>query len=156
MKATDQAFSQIIEGNKQFKIPVFQRDYRWTTAQCSQLWTDITLNPNSPADRGHFIGSVVYIASETGAAFSRWLVVDGQQRLTSITLLMIALRDHIRQTGWVGSNEDSPTPERINAYFIKNMHQTGERQYKLLLRRTDDATLRALIDGTPLPEPHSA
>ena len=156
MKATDQAFSQIIEGNKQFKIPVFQRDYRWTTAQCSQLWTDITHNPGSPADRGHFIGSVVYIAGETGAAFSRWLVVDGQQRLTSITLLMIALRDHIRQIGWVGSNEDSPTPERINAYFIKNMHQTGERQYKLLLRRTDDATLRALVDCTPLPEPHSA
>ena len=156
MKATDQAFSQIIEGNKQFKIPVFQRDYRWTTAQCSQLWTDITLNLSSPADRGHFIGSLVYIAGETGAAFSRWLVVDGQQRLTSITLLMIALRDHIRQTGWVGTTEDSPTPERINAYFIKNMHQTGERQYKLLLRRTDDATLHALVDGTPLPEPHSA
>lgn len=44
MKATDQPFSSIIEGNKQFKIPVFQRDYRWTTAQCFQLWTDLTRN----------------------------------------------------------------------------------------------------------------
>ena len=156
MKATDQAFSQIIEGNKQFKIPVFQRDYRWTIAQCSQLWNDITLNPGLSTDRGHFIGSIVYVAGEAGAAFSRWLVVDGQQRLTSLTLLMIALRDHISQTGWEGKDEDSPTAERIDAYFIRNMHQTGERRYKLLLRRTDDATLRALVDRTSLPEPHSA
>ncbi len=72
MKANDQPFSTIIAGNQQFKIPVFQRDYRWTTAQCSQLWTDVTRNYS--ADRGHFIGSIVCIAGETGAAFGRWLV----------------------------------------------------------------------------------
>lgn len=154
MKATDQPFSSIIEGNKQFKIPVFQRDYRWTTAQCFQLWTDLTRN--QPADRGHFIGSIVCIAGEAAAAFGRWLVVDGQQRLTSLTLLMIALRDHIKSTGWTGSDEDSPTPERIDAYFVRNMHQPGDRRYKLLLRRTDDATLRALVDETARPERYSA
>ena len=153
MKATDQPFSSIIEGNKQFKIPVFQRDYRWTSAQCAQLWTDLTRNHT--ADRGHFIGSIVCIAGEAAAAFGRWLVVDGQQRLTSLTLLMIALRDHIRSTGWTGADEDSPTPERIDAYFVQNMHQPGDRRYKLLLRRTDDATLRALVDESARPEPFS-
>ena len=153
MKATDQPFSSIIEGNKQFKIPVFQRDYRWTTAQCSQLWTDLTRNHS--ADRGHFIGSVVCIAGEAGTAFGRWLVVDGQQRLTSLTLLMIALRDHIRSTAWTGPDEDSPTAERIDAYFIQNMYQPRDLRYKLLLRRADDATLRALVDETARPEPYS-
>ena len=154
MKANDQPFSSIIAGNKQFKIPVFQRDYRWTTAQCSQLWTDVTRNYS--ADRGHFIGSIVCIAGETGAAFGRWLVVDGQQRLTSLTLLMIARRDHVRESGWVGTDDDNPTAERIDAYFLQNMQESGDRKYKLLLRRTDDATLRALVDGTGRPEPYSS
>lgn len=118
MKADDQSFSHIIEGSKQFKIPVFQRDYRWTTAQCSQLWKDINLNSRSDTEQGHFIGSIVYMAAEEiGATFNQWLVIDGQQRLTSLTLLMVALRDHLREVGWAG-NENSPTPERIDAYFL--------------------------------------
>ena len=156
MKADDQSFSHIIDGSKQFKIPVFQRDYRWTTAQCSQLWKDINLNSRSDTEQGHFIGSIVYMAAEEiGAALNQWLVIDGQQRLTSLTLLMVALRDHLREVGWAG-NEDSPTPERIDAYFLKNTYESGTRKYKLMLRRADDATLRALVDSTDLPEMHSS
>ncbi len=69
---------------------------------------------------------------------------------------MIALRDHVRESGWVGNDDDNPTAERIDAYFLQNMQESGDRKYKLLLRRTDDATLRALVDGIGRPEPYSS
>ena len=157
MEAKDTPFSHMIQGNKQFQIPVFQRDYRWTDVQCSQLWDDLLRNGSSGAQRGHFIGSIVYMAaaSHIGAAFSRWLIVDGQQRLTSLTLLMVALRDHIAALGWTGG-EDSPTPERIDAYFLRNTEESEQRKRKLVLRRGDDETLRALVDRTEMPETRSA
>ena len=71
-------------------------------------------------------------------------MIDGQQRLTTLTLLLIALRDHIREIHWDG---EDPTPERIDAYFLKNVYETGDRSYKLALRRHDGETLRALVDG---------
>ena len=120
MKAMDRVFRQIIDGSVQFQIPVFQRDYSWTTEECSQLWADIVAAAADTPDRGHFIGSIVYIDSgKSGAALGQWLVVDGQQRLTTLTLLMVALRDHIRHIGWCG-RDDSPTPELIDAHFLKN------------------------------------
>ena len=143
MQAINRQFTEIINGNKQFVIPVFQRDYSWTIAQCHQMWIDI-IGTRGGDDSGHFLGSFVYVEGSAGAAFSSWLVIDGQQRLTTLILLLIALRDHIRETHWVG---EDPTPERIDAYFLKNMHETGDRNYKLALRRHDDGTLRALVDG---------
>ena len=77
------------------------------------------------------------------AGFTRWLLIDGQQRLTTLTLLLAALRDHIRDIGWTGG-EDDPTPKRIDAYFLKNVQEEGDREQKLVLRRHHQATLRAL------------
>ena len=143
MQASIRQFTQIIDGNKQFIIPVFQRDYSWTAEQCDQLW-DAVRGTSGEDDSGHFLGSFVYVEGSAGAAFSSWLVIDGQQRLTTLTLLLIALRDHIRETDWAGTE---PSPGQINAYFLKNEHETGDRSYKLVLRRHDDGTLRALVDG---------
>ena len=148
MQAINRQFVEIINGNKQFIIPVFQRDYSWTTEQCRQLWADIMRASNGD-DGGHFLGSFVYVEGSVGAAFSSWLVIDGQQRLTTLTLLLIALRDYIQETHWVG---EDPTPKQIDAYFLKNEHETGNRSYKLVLRRHDDETLRALVDGNDLFE----
>ena len=110
------------------------------------MWADI-IRVSSEDGGGHFFGSFVYVAGTSGAAFSRWLVIDGQQRLTALTLLLIALRDHIRDTGWKGKDEDSPTCEQIDEHFLKNRLEKGDRSYKLALRRRDDATIRALVDG---------
>ena len=96
MKAIDRPFTKIIDGTTQFVIPVFQRDYRWSEAQCEQLWRDILLIAKDETNRGHFMGSVVYVSTgDTSAGFTRWLLIDGQQRLTTLTLLLAALRDHI-------------------------------------------------------------
>ncbi len=151
MKAIDRPFTKIINGTSQFVIPVFQRDYSWTEAQCEQLWKDILLIANDSTSRGHFMGSVVYVSTgDTSAGFTRWLLIDGQQRVTTLTLLLTALRDHIVETGWKGT-DDSPTATRIEAYFLKNVQEEGTRRHKLVLRRHDQETLRSLLDSTEMP-----
>ena len=147
MKAIDRSFREIIEGTKQFIIPVFQRDYSWEAEQCQRLWDDI-MHASKGDNGGHFLGSFVYAEESTGAAFSSWLVIDGQQRLTTLTLLLLALRDHIQEVNWIGEDPtEDPTPEQINASFLKNERQTGDRSYKLALRRHDAETMRSLVDG---------
>ena len=151
MQATKQSFTTIVGGNnRQFVIPVFQRDYSWNRDQLQQLWDDI-VRAGAPETRGgHFTGSIVYIEAEegSGAAFQRWLIIDGQQRLATLTLLLTALRDHIKESGWSG-DDDSPTPEQIHDYYLKNAHQKKpDHQHRLVLRRRDNVTLRMLIDGT--------
>ena len=143
MQAINNPFVALVNGTKQFVIPAFQRDYSWTAEQCGQMWNDI-VRAGSIDGGNHFMGSFVYVAGNTTAVFSSWLVIDGQQRLTTLTLLLVALRNHIRESAWSGSE---PTPQQIDAYFLKNEHESGERKYKVALRRHDDATLKALIDG---------
>lgn len=151
MKAIDRPYSKIINGASQFVIPVFQRDYSWSEENCRRLWKDVLAIAVDPSDRGHFIGSVVYVATgDSAAGFTRWLLIDGQQRVTTLTLLLTALRDHIGEKGWQGS-ENGPTAKRIEAYFLRNLQEEGDREIKLRLRRHDDATLQALVNGQELP-----
>ena len=147
MQAVNRRFTEIIDGKTQFIIPVFQRDFSWAREQCEQLWRDVGSASETEATGGHFMGSIVYIHADlSSAAFQSWLLIDGQQRLTTLTVLMIALRDHIQASGWSGG-EDSPTAEKIDAYYLKNVYESGHRQYKLVLRRRDNTTLRTFIDG---------
>ena len=146
MQATNEQFTNIIDGRKQFIIPVFQRDFSWTQEQCEQLLSDVKLASSREHDSGHFMGSIVYIGANLTGPFQSWLLIDGQQRLTTLTVLMIALRDHLRHTSWDGNN-DELTTEKINSYYLKNELETGDRHYKLVLRRKDNATLQDLIEN---------
>ena len=95
MKAINNPYSKVIGNAAQFVIPVFQRDYSWSESQCEQLWHDILRIADGPGDRGHFMGSVVYIATaDISSSFTQWLLIDGQQRVTTLSLLAAALRDH--------------------------------------------------------------
>ncbi|MBC8556060.1 MAG: DUF262 domain-containing protein, partial [Candidatus Brocadiales bacterium] len=147
MKAIDRQFTKIINGTIQYLVPVFQRDYTWGETQCQQLWDDILNIADQSLGNGHFIGSIVYIPTgDTSAGLTKWLLIDGQQRMTTLLLLFAALRDAIRETGWVGG-EDDPSHEQIDAYFLKNIYEKGDKQYKLILRRKDQDILKALIDA---------
>ena len=115
------------------------------------MWNDI-MRTSAEDDDGHFLGSFVYVHGGGGAALSSWLVIDGQQRLTTLMLLLTALRDHISNTQWTG---DGLTPERIDDVFLKNRHEIGDGQYKLSLRRHDNDTLRALLDSSDLSKVNS-
>ena len=78
MKAADLQFTQLLQGAKQFIIPIFQRTYSWEQSHCEQIWQDILRVGNNPKPDSHFLGSIVYIPEQaTSAAISRWLVIDG-------------------------------------------------------------------------------
>lgn len=155
MKAIDRPFWQIINGNTQFVIPVFQRDYSWTEDECAQLFNDV-LRVGRGTGLQHFIGSLVYFATgDTSAGFTRWMLIDGQQRVTTLILLLVALRDHMRDTNWVGNGEDAATATRVESYYLKNTHESGNRRYKLILRRNDQESLVALLDGLAAHPSHA-
>ena len=144
MRAIENRLVDIIEGNKQFVIPVFQRDYSWGEEQCERLWEDVLVVGSSSKDAVHFFGAIVYVDDDARASFGKWLVIDGQQRLTSVLLLLTALRDHLRNA--YGSCEDV-NPDHIDCLYLLNLRYSDSNRYRLTLRRHDDATLRALMDS---------
>ena len=156
MQAIHNHLNSILTGPKQFMIPVFQRDYSWSEQNCDRLWKDVLRVGTGDPNARHFVGSLVYIASDaTTAGMPRWLLVDGQQRVTTVTLLMAALRDAIESRNWSSEMDDGPSAKKIDGYFLKNELEAGVLRYKLRLRRHDDAALRAIMDGDDRAE-HSA
>lgn len=155
MKAEDTLVTNLLEGAKQFIVPIFQRDYSWGTKHCQQLWKDVIRVGSDPKTKGHFLGSVVYVAAEDNTAtITRWLLIDGQQRMTTLTLLLIALRDRMAelQKSATASEDEDSTPDELDDYYLRNRHGKGDRRHKLHLRRADHDTLIALLDGKDLPE----
>jgi len=155
MKAEDTLVTNLLEGAKQFIVPIFQRDYSWGTKHCQQLWKDVIRVGSDPKTKGHFLGSVVYVAAEDNTAtITRWLLIDGQQRMTTLTLLLIALRDRMAelQKSATASDDEDSTPDELDDYYLRNRHGKGDRRHKLHLRRADHDTLIALLDGKDLPE----
>ena len=154
MKAEDTLVTNLLEGAKQFIVPIFQRDYSWGTKHCQQLWKDVIRVGSDPNVKGHFLGSVVYVAAEDNTAtIARWLLIDGQQRMTTLTLLLIALRDQIKQAqAGDHDSDDVSTPEELDDYYLRNRHGKGDRRHKLHLRRADQDTLHALLESKAVPE----
>jgi len=129
-----------------FVVPVFQRPYSWDEEHCSQLWDDILATGRSE-QYSHFTGSVVWIQDGTmsAAGVTRRLLIDGQQRITTITLLVIALARLSKE------NPDSEYAfsyeEIIDDGYLVNKHKKGDDHYKLTLSQGDRDTLRSLIDN---------
>lgn len=85
-------FSDLIEKNKRvFKVPVYQRNYDWSYIQCEKLYNDIMLA--NERDHKHFTGTIVYIVGLNGSTLNEVLIIDGQQRLTTMYILLKALYD---------------------------------------------------------------
>jgi uncharacterized protein with ParB-like and HNH nuclease domain len=156
LKAEDVQLTQLLDGAKQFIVPVFQRDYSWETKHCLQLWKDIIQAGSTQNIKVHFVGSIVYIAAEENSAkINRWLLIDGQQRLTTVLLLLIALRDFITLKASEGlptaATSMLPTAAEIDDYYLINRHALGEDRHKLQLRRSDQESLAAIMDKVALP-----
>lgn len=152
MQAQDRPFTQLLEGAKQFIIPIFQRTYSWELEHCAQLWDDIVRIGVNDNLQTHFVGSVVYIPEEgVDATIPRWLVIDGQQRITTLTLLLLAFKNRVAKTG-----EEAPisAPE-VEDRFLKNRYGKGETCYRLLPTNTDKATLIKYLDGKETDETDS-
>ena len=149
MKATEAKFLEFLKKSPQFVIPIYQRTYSWTERECRQLWDDIIRTGSDDAISAHFVGSIVYI--EKGlyqvSSQSPLLVIDGQQRLTTVMLILEALARHL------GSTEpmDGFSAKKLRSYYLLNPLEDGERGYKLLLTQTDKASMLALVQQKPEP-----
>lgn len=148
MEAKQSNMLAFMRGPRQYVIPIYQRSYSWSIPQCQQLWDDIVrvaTNENIPA---HFIGSVVYINDGIYqvSAVPRLLVIDGQQRLTTISLLLTALSEWLKN-----STGNAVTHTQVKNYYLINNDEIGELRNKLILTRGDRETFFSLVDSSPLP-----
>lgn len=147
MKATSANFLTVIKGPKQFVIPIYQRTYSWQIAQCNKLLNDILRISKDPSVPGHFIGSVVYFQEsiQTVSDVPKLLVIDGQQRLTTISLLIAALAEFLRDN----KVDIDTNSTKLQNYYLMNPEEDSDLRYKLLLTRRDKDTLINIIKGIP-------
>jgi hypothetical protein len=138
MKAQEVPLLTLLAGPRQFVIPVFQRDYSWTEAQCQQLLEDVLRVAKAPDGVIHFMGSIVYVSDDNlDAVLPQWMVIDGQQRLTSCTLLLIALRERLAPLGDAVPLQDSA--RALDEQFLQNPYAPQPSlRAKLALRGLDD------------------
>lgn len=159
MKATETRLFKFLQKSAQFIIPIYQRQYSWTHAQCEQLWKDI-VHAGSTDLEAHFIGSVVYV--ERGlyshSDVPQLLVIDGQQRLTSTTLLISALTREIQKRIDDGNENvvDGTNAKKLKKYYLCNDAEDGDLFYKLILTKADDEALRSLVDGKSIEDTESS
>ncbi|GHP37674.1 hypothetical protein JP0040_13740 [Helicobacter pylori] len=137
MEAEATPLLKFIKDNQknQLVIPIYQRVYSWEKEQCKELWDDIIKIGGNDKMDGHFIGSILYVLNGFKHSDNALLIIDGQQRLTTITLLLTALRDH-----W------SDKRKEIEDHYLINNDKDGDKKFRLILSDSDKDTLLSLID----------
>ena len=151
MKASEAKLLGFLQKSSQFIIPIYQRTYSWTDKQSRQLWDDILRAGSSDSIAVHFIGSIVYVEQGLSQVTHRapMLVIDGQQRLTTVSLLIEALA---RAIGEEDEPVDGFSAAKLREYYLTNRLERGDRYFKLLLSQTDNASLKAVIKHTEQPQ----
>lgn len=153
MKAQATKLLDFLRTAPQLVIPIYQRLYSWGLKECEQLWDDIVRCGQDEDNNGHFIGSVVYIEHGLYSVTSQatLLIIDGQQRVTTASLLIAALAEAVGEEALV----EGFSQMQLRGIYLTNPYQSGERRYKLILSQTDNASLRAIVDAKPQPEDYS-
>ncbi|GAA9670909.1 DUF262 and DUF1524 domain-containing protein [Helicobacter pylori] len=139
MEADVTTLLKFIKDNQknQLVIPIYQRLYSWEKEQCKQLWDDIIKIGGDDKMDGHFIGSILYVLNRITHSNNALLIIDGQQRLTTITLLLTALRNHL---------SDKVKRKEIENHYLINSDKDGDKKFRLILSESDKDTLLYLID----------
>jgi uncharacterized protein with ParB-like and HNH nuclease domain/alkylated DNA nucleotide flippase Atl1 len=140
---------QLIQGEKQFRVPLWQRQYTWRLADHRLLWRDIleqymrASDGGTASQSGHFLGSIVLSPVPVAAsdAVASYLIVDGQQRLTTLMLLLAAIRDAAAKT-------DGQAFERYNELYLINKFEPGESYFRLAPTQADRPSFFACITRT--------
>ena len=150
MKADETKLLKFMNGPKQFIIPIYQRTYSWTLKECKQLWDDIIKAGNDDKISSHFLGSIVYV--EKGlyqiSTIPKLLLIDGQQRLATISLLLSALSKVIKDP------IDEMSSDKLKNYYLINRDEE-EKRYKLILTKSDKEALFKIIDHKELSDDDS-
>lgn len=148
MKAKETRLLPFLQNSRQFKIPIYQRTYSWTLQECEQLWNDIMRSGRDANVAGHFLGSIVYIEEGLNVITDQapLMVIDGQQRLTSVTLILEAFAKALGT-----STIEELNAAKIRSYYLTNHLEEGDKRHKLLLTQTDRNSLISIVDDAPKP-----
>ncbi len=155
MKAIKANLLNFLQKAGNFKVPAFQRKYTWTTEQCQRLWDDLAyLVKNETSTKSHFFGMIIY--SKDGinqiSSANTACLIDGQQRLVTISLLFAALNKVLSDS----TTKDEITRRKIKNAYLFNDYEEKDQKYKLLLKDNDFATYKSIIDNNEeLPIQHS-
>lgn len=146
VRAEEAILKTVLEGDKQYLVPLYQRPYQWKPDQWQILWDDLEELVEDRRENGnltHFIGSLVLVPvdrAQNAASVQRYLVVDGQQRLTTLTLLLAAIRDYKE------SNVADDAGGRIHDSHLTNPYERGDRRIKLKPTQQDRESYFNVID----------
>lgn len=127
MQAKETKLQDIIEGTKQYVIPLFQRTYSWTVKEWEILWKDLVELCETENPRSHFIGSIVNMPTvSVPEGVAKYLLIDGQQRLTTIFVLLTLLRNKARE------NKNPEFADEINNTLLVNPYKKENDFFKLM------------------------
>ena len=142
MKASETNLRSILEGNKQFLVPLFQRAYSWDKKGWDTLRGDLEELDEEAHHRNHFIGSAVTIPQDsTASGVAKFLLIDGQQRLTTILIVLALLRDRAKEL------PENTLGDEINDSFLANRYKKGNDYWKLLPTQTDREAYTQIMRG---------
>lgn len=158
MKASETRLLDLLKQGHQFVIPIYQRAYSWTDSECDQLIGDIERAGGDALLKSHFTGSIVYVEKGLANLTTQepHLIIDGQQRMTTVMLLIAALAEVLEEQP-EGQQEPAAgySPRKLRNRYLVNSDEDGEDHFKLLLTEKDRETLKAIIGRTPLPSDFS-
>jgi len=142
MKAGEKSLVKYLDGNDQeFIIPVFQRRYDWRTEQCKRLWEDL-LQVIDNNYKTHFFGSIVSVVT-TSPKLTEYLIIDGQQRITTISLIMAAICNLVKDGKL---SDDKGLVEKIYNEYLIDPYQQGDSKFRLKLITQDREVYNRIID----------
>lgn len=136
MEASPAQVIQYFNGEKQNLIPLFQRPYSWRLPNWKTLWDDVLVQYDSDDKSAHFMGTIVSVpARSVPVGVSKYLIIDGQQRLTTVSILLAALRDTL----------DKNSSNRIQEVYLTNRFRDPEDTLKFVPTQIDRDRYRAMI-----------
>lgn len=144
MKGSETKMLNFMEGaDKRYIIPVYQRKYNWKQENCKQLYDDLKKIIRDKRE-SHFFGSIVSSVAANGSKIE-YYIIDGQQRLTTVTLLLLAIRNLLVKKRITSAKEN--LNEQINQRFLISPWANADDQIKLRPVKSDREALARLFDG---------
>ncbi len=143
-------FKDIMSGLKmQYRVPIWQRLYAWDEKDWHDLWYDLMKVYNAQDSSNslrHYLGAIVFkVTDERAGGMTRRIIIDGQQRVTTLLLLLIAIRDRVKG---VGDGENSSLARTIDDNYIFNSDaRSPDDKFRLVLTRSDNEDFRAIANG---------
>lgn len=150
MRAFDTTFMNFIGQNQQLKIPIYQRKYSWEKKQCDQMLKDIE-EIGKTENKTHFMGSIVYQSS--GNLMPVHTIIDGQQRITTLSLLLAAFVDFLNLDNRYEEEIEITSKKIVNKYLL-NIDEEGENFYELQLTEDDNNIYIKIIRNLLVDEKH--